>query len=991
MADQYNSELNEGDQLSGYRIDRIVQIPFIQSWFYELTHIKTRASHIHISRDDNENAFSVAFKTVPKDSTGVAHILEHTVLCGSRRYPVHDPFFSMTSRSLNTFMNAFTASDWTMYPYATQNRKDFYNLMDVYLDAAFYPNLDRFSFMQEGHRLEMSDGGEEPSRLEYKGVVYNEMKGAMSSPDQVMARSMLNALYPDTTYGYNSGGDPRVIPELTHEDLLAFHKRHYHPSNAFFFTYGNMPLKDHLAYIHKRILDDFEYTDPGTEVPSQPRWNEPRTALYKYPISPNEDLEKKSQVSLGWLMSDTRDAFEVLALTILERILLGNAGAPLYKALIDSGLGSALSDYSGFDPENRDTLFSCGLKNVDPSSADEIADIIFNVLTNLADNGIDKALVDSAIHRIEFQRKEVTNSPLPYGLKLLLFLASAWFHGGDPVQSLLFDEDIKKIDAERSHHPFFEERIRRWFLENTHRVRLELVPDPDMEKLENDRIAEHLDQLKSSMSPETLAKIVEDAERLKQKRDQSPDLSVLPTLELSDIPANVPYVEESKQYTKAPAVCYELPTSGIFYFRAAAGLGTMDPRLISDLPFFCYSFNKIGTQKRDYVDLARLIETHTGGVGISEQANIGYGAYKNACIPMLVLNGKCLERNQPHMFDILQEMMLMHDFSDTRRLEQLLLEYKSGLESMIVHRGHMLAVSLASRNFSVKRKLQELWNGVAQIQHIKEICKDHSKQKLSELSENMRMIGRQAFRRSNVEMAFIGEESALQSASDRAAAVYQDLSDVGDRGFKEPPLIVPQLPIREGWSTSTAVSFVVRSFMTKTGLEHEDAPALAVIAKLLKSLYIHKEIREKGGAYGGYAIYQPDDGMFCFASYRDPHILPTLDVYDNAADFLRSGKYSAEDVKEGVLSVCSDIDHPDSPGAAGGKAFIRKLTGLSDETRRNFKERLMSLTHDQIIRTADQYFNNGVAESNVAVISSESALEKANAEIAKAPFIINRI
>ena len=338
--DKINPDVVKVKSIGGYHLKRVVELTQIKAFFYELEHRVTGTRHIHISHSDKENTFSVAFKTVPTDSTGVAHILEHTVLCGSNQYPVRDPFFSMLKRSLSTFMNAFTASDWTMYPFSTQNHKDFYNLMSVYLDAVFYPNLEELSFKQEGRRLSIEgDLDSDSLELTYDGVVYNEMKGAMSSPDEVMVRSLLHALYPETTYSHNSGGDPAEIPKLTYAQLKAFHRRHYHPSNAFFYTYGNLPLKAHLAFIEDTILKDFNRIDPETTVPSQPRWSEPQSVTYPYPLSVNEDPAQKYQACVAWLTSDIRDSFEVLVLVLLSEIFLGNAASPLRKALIDSGLG----------------------------------------------------------------------------------------------------------------------------------------------------------------------------------------------------------------------------------------------------------------------------------------------------------------------------------------------------------------------------------------------------------------------------------------------------------------------------------------------------------------------------------------------------------------------------------------------------------------------------------------------------------------------------
>ncbi|NNL76352.1 MAG: peptidase M16, partial [Desulfobacterales bacterium] len=424
IVDANNSDLKVGGLISGYRIERVELLKEISSWLYVLEHLKTGARHIHISNGDAENTFSVAFKTVPRNSTGVAHILEHTVLCGSKNFPVRDPFFSMLKRSLSTFMNAFTGSDWTMYPFSTQNKKDYYNLMSVYLDAVFFPRLEELSFKQEGHRLEVEENQENhdtaANHFVYKGVVYNEMKGAMSSPDQVMVRSIQQALYPSTTYRFNSGGDPAEIPSLSHAQLKDFHLRHYHPSNSFFYTYGNLPLKNHLAFIETEVLKRFKRIDPETDVASQPRWKKPRSATYSYPFNPNEDAKKKCQVCVAWLTADIKNSFEILTLTLLEQILLGNSASPLRKALIDSGLGSALCDGTGYDNDNRDTLFVSGLKDVEQPTADKIEKIIFKVLSDLANMGVDPKLVESAIHQIEFHRREITNTPYPYGIKLLL-------------------------------------------------------------------------------------------------------------------------------------------------------------------------------------------------------------------------------------------------------------------------------------------------------------------------------------------------------------------------------------------------------------------------------------------------------------------------------------------------------------------------------------------------------------------------------------------
>jgi len=988
--DPKNKGLGTGASISGYVVRRIVELEETQSFFYELEHIATGARHIHISNDDRENTFSVAFRTVPRDSTGVAHILEHTVLCGSAKFPVRDPFFSMLKRSLNTFMNAFTASDWTMYPFSTQNGKDYYNLMDVYLDAAFFPNIDELSFKQEGHRLELegdlNNGDSTP--LVYKGVVYNEMKGAMSSPDQVMARSLLKTLYPSTTYSNNSGGDPTEIPGLTYDQLRAFHRRYYHPSNAFFYTYGNLPLKNHLSFIQDKILINFDRIDPDSTVPAQPRWRQPQRADFSYPLDKNEDPSKKFQICVAWLTADIKDTFEVLVLTLLEQILMGNAASPLRKALIDSQLGTALCDAAGFDAENRDTMFVCGLKDVAESAGPEIETIIFDSMNRLLAKGIDDKLIESAIHQVEFHRKEVTNSPYPFGIKQLLVMAGSWLHGGDPVTRLQLDDDLRKLRDGMSKGPFFEERIKKYFLHNMHRVLFRLVPDQTMEDKERDRLAAELEKIKANMPRSEFEKLIQDAESLKKLQETDEDLSSLPTLAREDIPPAVPRVKDSTSLANISADCYEQPTSGIFYFAMAAGVSMMRTELIPLVPFFCFALPKMGTALRDYTDMAQRIDLYTGGLRLSAHARTGFDRV-GACVPFISFSTKCLLRNQAAMFEILAELLLKFDFSDQRRLQNLLLEYRANLEAMIIHNGHRLAISRATRNFSTARLLSEIWSGIHLVQTIKTITDDLTETRLQSLTADLTTIGKNLFSRNNVKMALIGEEAASVKAVAPLAKIEKQLNDSPDsaeiKNMFSPPAIDAENEVpREGWSTAAAVSFVAQSFET-VRMEHKDAPALAVISKILRSKYLHREIREKGGAYGGFAAYNSEDGLFSFASYRDPHIVSTLNVFNRAADFIRSGSYSEEDINEALLQICADIDKPDAPGAAARKAFYRKILSLSDEARQDYKERILALTRKQVLRAAEKYFDRKNHTKAVAVISGEQQLKAANQKLSDQP------
>ncbi len=988
VIDANNPGLKPGDTIGGYIILRMEPLEELDSILFQLEHRATGARHVHISNRDKENTFGVAFRTVPEDSTGVAHILEHTVLCGSEKFDVRDPFFSMLKRSLSTFMNAFTASDWTMYPFSTQNRKDFYNLMDVYLDAAFFPRLDPLGFKQEGHRLEVAapESEGESSELIYKGVVYNEMKGAMSSPGQVMGHSLLKALYPDTTYSFNSGGEPSDIPALTHDALKAFHARFYHPSNSFFYTYGSIPLKDHLQYIEEKVLKRFTKIDPDSAVPSQPRWDAPRTATAGYPLARDEDPSNKYQACVAWLTADVKDSFEMLVLGVLELVLLGNAASPLRKALIDSGLGSALSDGAGFDPDMRDSMFACGLKDISKESVPKVEAVIFETLEAIVSKGVDITMVESAIHQIEFHRKEITNTPHPFGIKLLLSFAGTWIHEGDPVVCFKFDADLERLNQEMEKGGFLEERIRTYFLDNPHRVLFTLAPDQEMEKKEKQKTAEELSAIQEEISATGLARIEEDAATLAALQDAKEDLSSLPTLELGDVPPEIEIIHPDTVDRVTTATCYDKATSGILYFSCPTGLGAMPEELFPLVPFFCRAFTGAGTAVRDYAEMAERMNLYTGGVSLSPVSGTGFSD-QEACLPFVALQGKALDRNVAKLFEIITELVSQYSFGDHTRLKNLLLQYKAGMESSIVSSGHRYAISLASRNLTQASFLGEIWHGIFQYQYIKELAekveeKETEQETLEGLERDLRSIAELLFKQENLRPAIVGEKESLGLADASIRAMVETLPKNNGDSLTPSDLASPNTLPFEGWITSTQVSFVAQAFKT-VRMGHEDAPALSVIAKMLRALYLHREIREKGGAYGGFAMYSPEEGIFSFASYRDPYIRRTLSVYRDSCDFIINGDYSEEDVKEAILQVCAEIDKPETPGPASIKAFYRDILKLTDDKRKLFKAALLKIDKGMIQGCAKRYFRIEASKKGTAVISGQDLLDAANQELAE--------
>jgi len=974
-----------GQRVHHYKVEAVTHLPIIDSTLIQLVHEKTRTRHFHIANQDRENTFSVIFRTVPTDSTGVAHILEHTVLCGSRNFNVRDPFFSMIKRSLSTFMNAFTASDWTMYPFATQNEKDYFNLMDVYLDAAFFPKIDELSFKQEGYRLDL-DPTQDPE-LVYKGVVYNEMKGAMSSPSQVMGRALLQSLYPDTTYSNNSGGDPLEIPKLTWQDLKAFHSRYYHPSNAQFYTYGNLPLEKTLAFIHDKVLHGFDFLAVDSMVPAQPRWETPRQDTHTYAYSDTDTLEKKYQGCVAWLTCDVKDAFEVLVLTILEQILMGNAASPLRKALIDSNLGSALADGSGFEPDNRDAMFAIGLKDIAKEDVPKVESIIFSTLKDLVKNGIDPELIESAIHQIEFYRKEITNTPYPFGIKLVLSLAGTLIHEGDPVSCINIDEDLNRLHQALAKGGFLEEKLKTWFIDNPHRVLFTLAPDPDLESETDNRIKTELQKILQGLSGKDLEKIRRDSLALEQLQEQQEDLSVLPTLELTDVPPDIEIITPDRLNRVRYATSYDKATSGILYFTGPMGAGHVPVGLFPLVPFFCRAFTNSGTRNQSYVKMAEKMDRFTGGISLTPFSGSYFDKEADSHV-FLALQGKALDKNVRSLFDIVKEFVLEYGFSDLDRLKNLLLQYQAGMESSIVATGHRYAISLSSRHLSTASHINELWHGIAQYQTIQQITRDLTDPAagapgLERLAADLDTMARAILRKDNFKPAVIGGADAVRQADQAIGQMLAALPDSARPAFFTPDIPRDTNIPRDGWMTNTAVSFVGQSFKT-VGITHEDAPGLAVISKILRSLFLHREIREKGGAYGGFAVYNTEDGIFSFGSYRDPHIIRTLDVYDRACEYIMKGDYTQTDVKEAILQVCSEIDKPETPGPAAMKAFYRDIARLTDEIRRQFKDQLLHLDKHQVKAIAEKHFDLDGRRAGVSVISSRTELEQANQVLEKA-------
>ncbi len=994
------TQFKTGDQIHGFIVTEITQIPDLQATAIQLEHKQTGAGHIHLAVRDDNNLFSVALRTPPADSTGVAHILEHTVLCGSRRFPVRDPFFSMIKRSLSTFMNALTADDWTMYPFSSRNRKDFYNLMDVYLDAVFFPNLREIDFMQEGHRIEFDASGEQESALlVYKGIVYNEMKGAMSDPRSLLGQHLAKALFPTSTYGYNSGGDPSEIPNLSWQALKDFHSRFYHPSNARFFTYGDMPLENHLRTINETVLSQFSKLsiDVESAVTSEPVFTEPRYIKQAYPVAlaPGEDLStvKKSMVQVAWRASSIIEGFEVMSLKLLSLLLLGTSAAPLYKALMDSRLGSQIAPGSGYSDDNKDTFFAAGLQGVRQSDTDKISEVILSTLKRLAKEGFPEKRVDAAIHRMEFSSREVSGDHFPYPLNLLFRMIGPWNHGGDPIETLLIDDPIERLKREVASGPFFETLLQRYLIDNPHQVTLVLYPDPELAAMENRETTARLQAVAEKLSPDEKQKVVKQAEELKKSQEESPDLSCLPSLELSDIPVQESPVETTLTIESGlPVQWCDQPTNGITYVVFHLDTSSLPKDLISLVPFFSFAMTQVGAAGMDYTEMAKRIEASTGGIGAAPDI---IGDVKNLDIynQFVEIRAKSLTRNHSAMLGILTDIFKTPDFSDLKRLKTLVGELATSLENSVAQAGHRYAASRAASHLTPAASLRESWNGIKQIQMMKDLAAaTEDERKLSELSGKLQDIASILINPQTIKCAITAEEKVFKSLCPPLNAFMESLKTKetekkSERKRGEGEIernignIQNQSQLTEFWAASVSVSYVASVFKT-VFYNHPDSAALMVLAKLLRFGYLHREIREKGGAYGGMASFSPSSGLFSLMSYRDPHLNRTLGVYKDAIDWAVCGGFSKENIKEAVLGVFSDLDSSISPSGKGLLEFRYSQQGLTLEMRQNLRERILKMSRESITEVAQKYFlkNTEVERNYVAAVSSLEALEAARDE-----------
>ena len=940
----------------------------------EYRHKTTGAQHIHLAADNQENVFLVALRTVPHDSTGVAHILEHTALCGSEKYPVRDPFFMMVRRSLNTFMNAFTSSDWTAYPFASQNKKDFNNLLDVYLDAVFFSRLDELDFAQEGHRMEFAETANPNSDLVFKGVVFNEMKGAMSSVPSQIWQTLCKYLYPTTTYHFNSGGEPEDIPNLSYQQLQNFYRTHYHPSNAIFMTYGDISAEAHQEKFEAQALSRFEKLTTVISVPDEKRYHAPIAVEEFYPLEDEEDIANKNHVVLAWLLGKTTDLEESLEAQLLANILLDNSASPLQQALETTDLGQAPSPLCGMDDSSREMAFVCGQEGCAIENAHQVEELIFTTLQKVADEGVPLSEVEAALHQLELHQREVGGDGYPYGLQLILTGLTSATHRGDPIALLDMDAALTGLHKKIQQPDFIQNLVKKWLLNNNHRVRLIMKPDTQLNKRVQQAEIDRLAALKAALTDADKQSIIDRAHALQARQLQEDDESILPKVGLEDIPAHLHYTPGSEEvFNGYPLRCYTAGTNGLVYQQITFKMPALNDQQQKLLPFYCSCITELALGEKDYLDVQRWQAEVVGGIRTFSSIR-GTGDDVQKIDAYITLSAKALSRNQAAMSELMQATLQQVRFNEHDRLRELIAQKRARAEQSVTGHGHSLAMTLASAGMSPAAKLAHQLGGLAGIVELKTLdnALDDSESLLA-FANGLTQI-HSLMLQAPKQFLIVGEDEHL----DRYRKTLSNLwpaSQIAE-SFISFSIAKVSEKIQQAWITNTQVNFCAKAYPTVPA-DHPDAAVLTVLGGFLRNGYLHRAIREQGGAYGGGASQDNTIAAFRFYSYRDPRLSETLDDFDASLRWLRETKHSEQALEEAILGVIGSIDKPGSPAGEAKTTYQAELFGRTREKRELFRSRIVEVTLADLLRVADLYLK--VEEASIGVVSYAAQHDKLKA------------
>lgn len=958
------------NHLKAYEVLKEEELQDIHSKGWLLRHKKTGARVMLIENSDENKVFNIAFRTPPKNSTGVAHILEHSVLCGSREFPLKDPFVELVKGSLNTFLNAMTYPDKTCYPVASCNDRDFQNLMHVYLDAVFYPNIYKKEeiFRQEGwnYHLEKKEGP-----LKYNGVVYNEMKGAFSSPDDVLEREIMNSLFPDTTYGCESGGDPVNIPDLSYEEFLDFHRQYYHPSNSFIYLYGNMDMEEKLEFIDSHYLSAFDSLAIDSQIRDQEAFAQVKDIQKSYPVSEDEGEEDNTYLSYNMVVGEAADINLSLAFEVLDYALLSAPGAPLKQALLDAKIGKDI--YGSFEDGIKQTYFSIVAKGANLSRKEEFIKVIRDTLTKIAEDGIDKKAVTAGINYYEFRFREADFSSYPKGLMYGLDILSSWLYDDTKpfceVQLLEGFEFLKKALEEG----YFEDLIRKYLLDNTHGAILSLVPEKGLAAKRDKELEEKLENYRKSLSDEELTRMVENTKALEayQEAEEAPEaLTCIPMLSREDIKKEITGLTNEEHYVDDSLFLYhDVCTNGIGYADLLFEIHDFDVNTVHYLGLLKSVLGAVDTENYSYGELFNEVNARTGGISYGIEV-FDDAQDTDAFRAMFAVRGKALYPEMDFMFSMIREVLTTSKLTDTKRLYEIIARVKSRAQASLASAGHSTAVLRGASYASPMAAFQDEMAGIGYYQFIEKLEKDFDSCK-DEIVKNLRKVMEEVLRPENFCVSYTGERESLDVVKAQAAGIKKVLFN----GQK--PESVKQAPCikkNEAFKTSGQVQYVAQNGnFRKKGLEYTGA--LEILKVILSYDYLWINLRVKGGAYGCMSGFKRNGESF-LVSYRDPHLKRTLEVYQGVPDYIRAFEADEREMTKYIIGTISNKDVPRTPQMQGSISKTAYFSNVTEDMLQKERNQILGAQKEDIQKLA-ALVEAVLSDDQICVVGSETAIEKA--------------
>ena len=955
--------------LAEYEILDEHRVEDVQSDGFILRHKKSGARIAILSNNDDNKVFYIGFRTPPEDETGVPHIIEHTTLCGSKKFPVKDPFIELAKGSLNTFLNAMTYPDKTVYPVASCNDQDFKNLMDVYLDAVFNPNITKYEeiFKQEGWHYELTGKDDE---LKINGVVYNEMKGAYSSPDEVLSSQIYRSLFPDNTYSKDSGGNPEYIPKLTYEAYLDFYHKYYHPSNSYIYLYGDMDVVERLEWLDKEYLSLYDYKKVNSEINKQPAFDEIKNVEAQYSITMDDSQENKTYLSYNRVVGDSLDEMLYQAFDVLDYALVSSPGAPVKQALIDAGIGDDV--YGSYDAGILQPVFSFVAKNANASQADEFESIIENTLKEVVKTGINKEALLAGINSSEFKFREADFGQFPKGLLFGLNCLDSWlFDDMKPFIHLeclgTFAKLRKAVDTD-----YFEKLIQEYLLDNTHGSSVTVKPKRGLGNEREEALAKELSDYKASLSDEEIKKLIEDTEHLKKYQEEpssDEDLRKLPMLTRADMKKNaMPFSNIEDELLDVKVVRHDIESNGIDYISFLFDAGDFAQSELGYLGFFTNALGLVSTEKYSYTDLANATNIYTGGIstGTASHPDI---KDRNNFVFKFEVKLKVLEKNLDKALELMEQMLLSSDFTDTKRLGELVAQIKARLQANLSSSGHLVAAMRSMSSFSRYALYQDELKGVAFYRSICRIEKELSESPKN-VSDKLAAIAKKLFARNRMLISFTGNNEAYGNAKpslEKVIAGFDKMSAIGNQAE------VHFNTAKEAFIDASQIQYVAKTgdFICEG---YEYTGALRLLRIILSYDYLWINVRVKGGAYGCMNTFLRS-GESYFVSYRDPNLSDTLDVYDRIPEYIKSFSPDERDMTKYIIGTFSALDTPMNPEAKGSRSLSAYLEGITYEQIQKERNEILNAQPEDIRRLAD-LVEAVLKKDSICVIGNENMIKE---------------